>query len=187
MKYWKSMKDLAPPFTWKHPSVITFPRMSHHHVGIHSDRRLVKRPTEPDLRRTWTLEGAVWILFYIHRGPIKERNGKAAVRFQEVDASRTRKKGFEEREWAQWNFLLVFFLAVVSSLYIWVPQMTDKSRPWMPLGSLVRLQRTLWLVLYLCPQIQMFSFCFLPLDGPYPNFKAFGLFFSPKDFDLFPS
>ena len=65
--------------------------------------------------------------------------------------------------------------------------MTDKSRPWMPLGSLVHLQRTLWLVLYLCPQIQMFSFCFLPLDGLYPNFKAFGLFFSPKDFDLLPS
>jgi len=36
--------------------------------------------------------------FYIHRGPIKERNGQAAVRFQEVDASRTKKKGFEERE-----------------------------------------------------------------------------------------
>jgi len=43
-------------------------------------------------------EGAVQISFYIHRGPIKERNGQAAVRFQEVDASRTKKKGFEERE-----------------------------------------------------------------------------------------
>ena len=43
-------------------------------------------------------EGAVRISFYIHRGPVKERNGQAAVRFQEVDASRTKKKGFEERE-----------------------------------------------------------------------------------------
>ena len=69
--------------------------MSHHHVGIHSDGRLVKRPIEPDLRRM--PGGAVQILFYVHRGPIKQRNGRITVGFREDDVSRT-KKGFEERE-----------------------------------------------------------------------------------------
>ena len=55
----------------------------------------MKRPIEPDLRRM--PGGAVQILFYVHRGPIKQRNGRITVGFREDDVSRT-KKGFEERE-----------------------------------------------------------------------------------------
>lgn len=43
--------------------------------SIHSDGRLVKRLTGPDLRRTSMLGGALQILFHMQRGPIKGMAG----------------------------------------------------------------------------------------------------------------
>lgn len=31
--------------------VLTFPRVSHHRIAIHDERRLVKRPIEPDFEK----------------------------------------------------------------------------------------------------------------------------------------
>lgn len=64
--------------------------MSHRHVGIHSDGRLLKRPIEADLRRM--LGGAGQILFCMHRGPSRRGMAGSHLGFEKTMSAELRRR-----------------------------------------------------------------------------------------------
>ena len=133
MKYWKSMKDLAPPFTWKHPFVCYHVSQDVSSSCRHSQWQEISEKAhrarfEKDLNARRS--GSDFIL-HTQGGPSRKGMAKLQSDFKTSMPAELRRSDLR-RENEQWNDSVVFFLAVVSSLYIRVPQMTDKSRPRRP-------------------------------------------------------